>query len=263
MRKIMSFGLSELLILLMPGFLSLWVYKRISVEDLDKRSEVTQTALALFFGLMALMSASLVDSFTCFKAITGLRISIESERGAFLSLFSGEFWLGYICLIVLSLLLGFCAGILQGYHCLPTDFLGRLGAWFLKRGPKEGCESSLRAVVNKLNMRENGNPLVRVYQIGENREQPLIGIWNGYSETEKEIDLIDLELCASDPTLNQKIENQARICWVNHESGIAVEFVASGREFNKGILKILEKKRAEKVAERAKARHRREVATEP
>ena len=231
----MLFGLIETLILLFPGFLSLWVYKQITVEDLNKRGETTQIGLAAIFGTVSLMVAYYMP-FTGMRALEEL---IVSKEAPFTFMFSEEFWFAYAGLLVIGLLLGFTAGIAQGKGWLPTVFLSRLAAKLLNRGPKDACESSLRAIVNDLNIPENNSPLVRVSKLGEDQSKSIIGVWGGYSETEKEIVLDYLEQCASDPCLNERLNVQRRRCLINHNSGIVIEFVTSGKEFNNGIMEYL------------------------
>jgi len=248
----MSINFAELLILLMPGFLGLWTFKRIVLENIDNRGESTQLALALMLGLSSLFCLFLLDTVSSFfmgpvLPVQAILSPAAGREQADMFFASPQFWVVYGCLCFLATYNGYWLAMLRERGWTLTKLLGRWGAEDLKRGSKEDCESSLRAVVNSLKMGDNGPPLVRVYKLGENQGPPLIGVWNGYSETEKEIDLIDLELCASDPKLNEKIEEQARICWINHESGVVVEFVSSGKEFNKGMTEILIKKRREKV----------------
>lgn len=62
----MSINFSELVILLLPGFLGLWVYKRIVQEDIDKRSESTQIAIGLLLGISAFCMLFLINKFLSF-----------------------------------------------------------------------------------------------------------------------------------------------------------------------------------------------------
>ena len=77
------------------------------------------------------------------------------------------------------------------------------------------------------NMFEKGTPpsLVRTYKLGESDKPPLVGWWNGYSETEKELKLTLLELCAAVQDINERIDLQPRQCCVNCNSGVVTEFV--------------------------------------
>jgi hypothetical protein len=81
-----------------------------------------------------------------------------------------------------------------------------------------------------------------VYKLGENQGKPLIGFWSGYSETEKEIDLTRLELCESAPDLAALIEKQPRRCWINHQSGVVIEFVEGDKDYNESIETYLRSK---------------------
>jgi hypothetical protein len=239
---------AELLILLMPGFLGLWTFKRIVQENIDKRGESTQLALALMLGLSSLFSLFLLD--VAFSAIglpvlpiKALLLPATGKEQADVFFISPQFWVVYGWLCFLAVYNGYWWALLRERWKLALPMLlGRWTAEYLKRPPKEDCESSLRAIVNNLDMERNGAALVRVYTLGENQSNPIIGFWGGYSETEREIELTLLELCGSAPDLNSIIEKQLRRCWINHESGVVIEFVESGKEFNEEIKEYLRSK---------------------
>ena len=54
----MSLTFAELIVCLLPGFLGLWVFKRIVQEDIDKRGEFTQVAIALLLAISAFFACS-------------------------------------------------------------------------------------------------------------------------------------------------------------------------------------------------------------
>lgn len=227
----MSISFSELIIWLLPGFLGLWVFKRIVQEDLDKRGESSQIALAVLLAMFAFfllflthkLLALLDEEFAFSFSIERL---IFPEDG-FLSLFGKNmvFWKAYFFLCLYAIISGFMWGLFSEWGWTPTKLLYKGAAKILNRPPKENCESSLRATVNRLSEADQGPSLVRVYTLGEGRGKPLIGWWRGYSESEKEIELSALEMCDSDPELNAYLSKQYRCCWINHSSGIVVEFV--------------------------------------
>jgi hypothetical protein len=251
----MSMNFTELLILLLPGFLGLWTFKRIVQENIDKREESTQLALALLLGLSSLFCAVILLASCLYlpdsKSLKFHALAIqeilspatgESGKGAYEFFRSPHFWVFYVFLCFMAVCNGFIWAMLSEIGWTPTVFLRRLAAKILKRPPKESCESSLRAVVNSLNMEKNGPNLVRVYKLGENQGKSIIGFWSGYSETEKEIDLTRIELCESAPDLVSIIEKLPRRCWINHESGIIIEFVEVDKEYNKAIEEYLRSK---------------------
>ena len=57
----MSISFPALLIYLLPGFLGLWVFKNIVQEDIDKRGESTQIAIALLLGISAIACLCVVN----------------------------------------------------------------------------------------------------------------------------------------------------------------------------------------------------------
>ena len=232
----MSMTFSELVVCLLPGFLGLWVFKRIVQEDMDKRGESTQIAVALLLAMFSFFVLSLLRRLlmwwgcpcASWFSIDALDSSAVGARGGW----GGglKFWSAYGVLCVIALLSGGLWGFVSELGWSPTRFLPKGFSLLLKRGPKNACESSLRALVDGLNIPENGPPLVRVYTLGESAGKPLIGWWAGYSETEKEIRLGGLEFCDSVPNLDILLKMQKRCCWVNHNSGVVVEFVECDRE---------------------------------
>ncbi len=54
----MSISFPALLIYLLPGFLGLWVFKNIVQENIDNRGESIQIAIALLFGISAIILLS-------------------------------------------------------------------------------------------------------------------------------------------------------------------------------------------------------------
>lgn len=227
----MSISFSELIIWLLPGFLGLWVFKRIVQEDFDKRGESSQIALAVLLAMFAFFLLFVTHKLLawCNKDVA-FSFSIERlvfPEDGFLSLFGKNmvFWWAYFFLCLYAIISGFMWGLFSEWGWTPTKLLYRGAAKILRRPPKENCESSLRATVNRLSEAGQGPSLVRVYTLGEGRGKPLIGWWRGYSESEKEIELSALEMCDSDPELDAHLSKQCRCCWINHNSGVVVEFV--------------------------------------
>ena len=213
----MSLNFSELIIWLLPGFLGLWVFKRIVQENLDERGEITQGAIALLLALASLFMLFLTGHLTDKVSIDAL--SLRNEDISF------QWWLSYGVLCFYSLLLGFLFGIICEKGLSPTRFLPSIAGKILKRCVKRGCESGLRFLVDDMSEHGHGPYLTRVYMLGENRDNPLIGWWSGYSESGKEIVLDRLELCDADPQLKKLLDLQPRNCCINHESGLVIEFL--------------------------------------
>lgn len=222
---------AELVIYLLPGFLGLWVFKRVTQEDIDKRGESTQIAIALLLGmsafcLLALVSWALSQGPWLAKWISPKALTLEgSDQKSSLLNAGFEFWVSYGALCLLAMLSGGLWAYFSEKGWSPTRGVPKWFSARLKRGPKTLCESALRALIDE--MREKGQPpsLVRVYTLGEDRDKALIGWWNGYSESEKEIRLTRLELCDADPEFNGRLKLQPRQCWVNHSSGLVIEFL--------------------------------------
>ena len=138
---------------------------------------------------------------------------------------SAKFWVSYIMLCLFAMLSGaMCAWLREagcGLTWMFADFVNKR----LKRGLRVPCESAMRALIDE--MRANGHEpsFVKVYSLIGDRDTALMGCWNGYSESEKEIDLNLLELCDADSELRKDFDLQPRRCLVNHASGIVVEFL--------------------------------------
>ncbi|MBR0075596.1 MAG: hypothetical protein IJP96_07570 [Synergistaceae bacterium] len=245
----MSISFSELLIYLLPGFLGLWVFKRIVQEDLDKRSESTQIAIALLLGISAIILLFVVNfvigltSFTWlvrYISPNALSLRIEEGKEIRLILDGGvEFLCSYTVLCILAIMSGGLWALLSEIGLTPTrklpDWINKL----LKRDAQSPCESALRALVDRMSENNRGPFLVKIYMLGENRNDPLIGWWQSYSETEKEISLTRIELCEAEPELKKLLVMQPRDCWINHNSGVVVEFLDWDAVQDKGFNEYL------------------------
>ena len=141
------------------------------------------------------------------------------------------------CHILPFVLILYIFGIICEKGLSPTRFLPLLAGKILKHNIKKGCESALRALVDNMSEQGHGPFLVKVYMLGENRDNPLIGWWGGYSESEKEIILYRLELCDAEPELKMLLELQPRNCWINHESGLVIEFLDWDKTQDEGYLR--------------------------
>ena len=249
----MSLVFAELIICLLPGFLGLWVFKRIVQEDIDKRGEFTQVAIALLLSMSAFFFLN-----TLYYALKNPWISPdalvfpEREKGKVRGLFSveREFWTSYAALCLLSLFSGGLWAFIREKKWWPTKWLPRLISKCLGRGAKDACESTLRRIVDKMSEKEKGPGFVRVYSLG-NKDAAVYGWWNGYSETEKEISVTLLELCdfAPDVDIEKIFIEQPRQCWINHNSGVVVEFWDCPKAKHESYEKYLLKKHDEAMLE--------------
>ncbi len=113
---------------------------------------------------------------------------------------------------------------------MPVDLLGKGAAKWLKRPYKSSCESAMRAMVNTL-CDEGSHPMTMIYTIG-NRNNGIVGFWEGYSETEKEIQLSGIHLCGDLHDRERFFDDQPRKCCVNYDSGTVVELVARENAFH-------------------------------
>lgn len=233
--------------LLLPGFLGFWVFKRSVQEDLDKRSESTQVALASIIGFAAL--ATLFGAHFIFKSFTAFSEYVSPYA------FSGvvvdadlKFWSSYAVLCVLAMLIGAVFAFFREKLIGPIIFSTAVNK-LLKRSNQIPCESALSAFIDKLSEKDHGPSIVKVYTLGENREKPLIGWFDGYSESEKEIKLSLLEFCENDPELNKILVLQPRRCVVNYNSGIVMEFLDVDAEHIKDLDDRLREKYRKSVAQ--------------
>jgi hypothetical protein len=233
----MSISFSELLILLIPGLFGSWVYKRISTENLDNRGEIVQAGLAMLFGIFSLCIVSIIGFIPSEAFFGGSGATILLEK---------SFWPYYATLFLASGFLGYWCGILQARERTPVDLLGKSAAKWLKRPTKTSCETAMRAMVNTL-CGEASHPMTMIYTIG-NRNAGIVGFWEGYSETEKEIQLSDIHLCV-DWDLHDRekyFDNEPRKCCVNYALGTVVELVARDNEFHNKVKERLIQKYNEK-----------------
>lgn len=223
----MSISFPALLIYLLPGFLGLWVFKNTVQEDIDKRSESTQIAIALLIGISAIALLCLVNFMLSFSPSFAEYFSPNAFENEARMLLTGDlkFWTSYITLCLLALLCGALSAFLRekglGLTWIMSDTVHkRLNRWV-----NRPCESGMRALIDE--MREKGNEpsLVRVYSLTGNRDNALIGWWDGYSEKDKVLKLSLLECCAAASDLEKDFDLQTRRCLVNCETGIVVEFL--------------------------------------
>ena len=230
----MSISFPALLIYLLPGFLGLWVFKNSVQEDIDKRSESTQIAIALLLGISAIGLLFLVKFILSFSpslssyfspdALLPKDVGTENEVQMILS-DDMKFWTSYMTLCFLALLCGALSAYLREKGLGLTWILSDVVNKRLKRWIKRPCESGMRALVDEIREKGNEPSLVRVYSILGGRSTSLIGWWDGYSEQDKELKLSLLECCDAAADLEKEFDLQTRRCLVNYESGMVIEFL--------------------------------------
>ena len=232
--KKMSLSFSELILYLLPGFLGLWVYKRIVQEDIDERAESTQIAIGLLLGISGLCMLYLTNMCLRYAGTRVKGIQLISEYISPLALkmsetesspkfgVEGRFWSSYVMLCILSLISGGIWGYLKEKKLTLTRLISRLCAKKLKLPEKEAIESGLRTLINRLH-----NPselmLARIYMLGESRDNAILGWVTDYSDNSKEIVMSRIELFRAVEDINKRLELQPSQVCVNYESGVVIE----------------------------------------
>lgn len=256
----MSLTFSELILYLLPGFLGLWVYKRVVQEEIDARSESTQIAIGLLLGLSGLFMLFLLNRmFLCFIGRTdeireiSRYISLESLRlsdrgGSYNFCNDVHFWSSYITLCILSSISGSVSGYLNERGLSITRYISRKTTQKLGLPEKVPSESALRILVNRLH-KPTELMLARVYKLGESREEAIIGWVTGYSDVGNEILLTRLELFRAVEDMNKRLELQACESCINYDSGIVIEIY----DFEEGKMKKFEEDIRRKYREHVKA----------
>ena len=248
----MSISFPALLIYLLPGFLGLWVFKNIVQEDLNKRGESTQIAVALLLGISAIACLCATNFILGFwpsvaEYVSPNALQINLDDSQITEAWSAKFWVSYTMLCLFAMLSGAVWAWLRekdyGLTWIFADFVNKR----LKRGLRVPCESAMRALVDEMRADGHEPSLVKVYSLIGSRDTALMGWWNGYSESEKEVDLRLLELCDADTALRKDFDLQPRRCLVNHASGIVVEFLD------------LDESQAAEFERRARAEYRQHV----
>ena len=254
----MSLSFSELILYLLPGFLGLWVYKRIVQEDIDERAESTQIAIGLLLGISGLCMLYLINmclkyAGTCVKELRmiceyvsplALKMS-ETESSAKFGI-EGRFWISYVMLCVLSLISGGMWGSLTEKKWTLTKIMSRLCTRKLGLPEKESIESGLRTLINRLH-RPSELMLARIYMLGENRDNAILGWVTDYSDTSKEIVMSRIELFRAVEDINKRLELQPSQVCVNYESGVVIEIYDWDKGKKEKFDKDIRRKYREKV----------------
>lgn len=223
----MNLDLSLVLLLLLPGFLSLWIYKQGTIEDLDRRGEWTQAVLGLCFGV-----ANIFVYILFFEGVIKTYFGISSipnisENDGLAALITSGVLSRYLLLILISLFVGTFTSLLEGRGGLPTHFLAVFVSRILVRPLRRRNESAIGALI--VDMQPNYESIVRIYQLG-NSEKALVGTYGGFSENEQQILLQDECLFRQSIYRNGEYwktfreNNPTRSC-ISLKTGIVVEFL--------------------------------------
>lgn len=226
----MSFVFPAIIIYLLPGFFAFSLFKNSIQEDLEKRAESTQIAIMLLFGFsgIALLFAvnyilspfPLLAKYVSLEALLPVKVADE----LFIFPCDTKFWLSYAVLILLTIISGALWALLSERGLTPTRLLSRSVVKYLRHGGKIPCESAMRAITDEMQERGNNPSFVKVYNLGD-KGNYVLGYWNGYSESEKEISLTLLECCDAATELHKDFYLQTRKCIINYDSGIVIEFL--------------------------------------
>ena len=226
----MSISFPALLIYLLPGFLGLWVFKNIVQEDLNKRGESTQIAVALLLGISAIACLCAANFLlSCWPRVAeyvspnALQINLEDSQ--ITVAWSAKFWVSYIMLCLFAMASGAVWAWLREKNLGLTWIISDIVNKSLKRGVQRPCESAMRALIDEMRKGGHEPSLMRVYSLIGNRDNSLIGWWDGYSESENEVKLSLLECCDATEDLHKDFDLQTRRCVVNYDSGIVIEFL--------------------------------------
>lgn len=167
---VVEIAFSELLVLLLPGFLSLWVFGRVTAEDFDKRGEWTLVSLGLCFGMSNLAVLMLVSLVVPWVDLNNLSSGFP---------YALSFWASYGVLVVVALVVGGGSGVLRASDIWPAHWVGTLGA------KAAGRQARLLDYEGTLSYLENNvfheKTIVRVSSLSC-RENGVVGFWAGLGD---------------------------------------------------------------------------------
>lgn len=225
----MSIAFPAIIIYLLPGFFAFVVYKNSVQEDLEKRAESTQIAIMLLFGVSGI--AMLFGMNFILSPFPGLAecispsalLPIKTADDFLILPCDTNFWLSYGMLSILTIVSSVFWALLSEKSITPTRLLSRGISKYVKHGGKIPCESAIRALTDELQEKGHGPSFVKVYKLGNS--DYILGWWNGYSESEKEVSLTLLECCDVAKEFRRDFNLQTRKCLINYASGMVIEFL--------------------------------------
>ena len=225
----MSIVFPAIIIYLLPGFWGYLVYKNSVQEDLEKRAESTQIAIILLFGLSGIaLLFGMNFILSPFPMLAGFispsaLLPIKTADELFILPCDANFWLSYGILSILTITSSVFWALLSEKGITPTRLLSRCISKYVKHGGRIPCESVIRALTDELQEKGHGPSFVKVYKLGNS--DYILGWWNGYSESEKEVSLTLLECCDAAKGFRRDFNLQTRKCVINYASGMVIEFL--------------------------------------
>lgn len=138
----MTLSFPALLILLLPGFFSLWVYQGFCFEDVHKRGEAHVISLGLMFGMVNIGVYGLLGLMPCFDLTLPINDNVAS-------LTRWDFLWRYTVLSVLALLIGLFSGLLCRANWTPAALLRKFGASLAHINETENTESLLHVFLQE------------------------------------------------------------------------------------------------------------------
>lgn len=231
----MSLTFPLLIILLLPGFLSLWVYRGFTLEEIHKKGEWHYCALGLLFGVLNL-GAFLLPSKCFIHSFVSL---LQSESAEFFISF--RFWIWYFGLVISALVIGLLCGLLFARFSSPVGFLRRIGAKILGVPCITAAESALNDLIREM-YRENDALLVGVSEY-EGGSFKLLGFYHSNSLNPMEIALNETNLFRGLSGNELQMVRSLSSSSVLLESGLIVTLMPMTKDERTGLITRLEEMR--------------------
>ena len=142
----MTLTLPYLIILLLPGFFSLWVYQGFSYENHDRRERMRVMVFVVMFGILSLCSFAILSAAL---SLAGAELSLPAVAEPS-DLARPSFAVPYGVLSALALFWGWAGGMLTRRRLTPVSLLQRLGAKQLCMNPTHASDSALHAALQEM-----------------------------------------------------------------------------------------------------------------
>jgi hypothetical protein len=236
-ESVMALNLLTLLVLLLPGFWSAWVYWKISRDDKQETNEWSTVALGFSFGIVNL------GIFTMGNLALQYLFQIPRvlfDIGDDLSWLSEwQFWVSFFIIAVIAHIIGYLAGLLRLAGKIPALMLAKKASQRTGGNIGTGYKSSLKFIVEKEIPKYC---ITRIYKLGE-ESKPIVGLYKGTSGDE-------IQLCGK-PLFREfedyRMEDPC-VTYFNINSNIAIDFVTTESETQKHHLQKLNEKYYSKPA---------------
>lgn len=227
----MVLNLTTLLILLLPGFWSTWVYQKISRDDKKYNGEWMNAAMGFSFGIINLGIFTIGTWFVglLFKRTLTPFLNMKD----LLWLNEWRFWLSFAFIALIAHATGYFAGLLKLNGKIPTFLLSRYASRKAGVNVGTGYESTLKFIVEKEIPKYC---ITRIYRPGK-ESSPIVGIYNGASEDE--ICLLGKALFRDEADYRMK---DPCITYVNVNSGLAIDFLTTESATQQSHLDTLSEK---------------------